>query len=250
MQILVLQHLPVEHPGVFRDLWRETGARLHTVELDAGELIPPLEAFDLMVVMGGPQDAWEDDLHPWMTAEKAAIRDWVVRLERPFLGLCLGHQLLAAALGGTVGRMRAPEVGLTPVTLTEAAADDPLLAGLGPTLSTFQWHGAEVVRPPDGAVVLAGNAACQVQAMRVGRNAWGLQFHVEITETTVPDWRAIPAYAASLEAALGADGAARLAGDVAARLPAFAATARHVNDNLMRHLGRSAGLPGHVAPPS
>ena len=232
LNILVLQHLAIEHPGIFRDLWAERGACLHTVELDEGQAIPPLDGFDLMAVMGGPMDVWEEDIHPWLAMEKAAIRRWVRELDKPFIGICLGHQLLAAALGGTVAPMGKPEVGLADVALTQAGRDDTLFADLGSTLEAFHWHGAEVVRPPDGAVLLAGNAACPVQAMRVGRHAYGIQFHVEIIATTVADWRAIPAYRASLETALGTAGAARLESDVAARLPAFAETARRLDENL------------------
>ena len=149
MRIFALQHVAVEHPGIFRDFWAEAGHELVQVELDAGEAIPPLEEFDLMVVMGGPMDVWQEAEHPWLVPEKAAIRRWVLELDRPFLGICLGHQLLAEALGGVVGPMTAPpEVGLVDVRLTEAGRVDPVLAGFPAVVETFQWHGAEVTRPP------------------------------------------------------------------------------------------------------
>lgn len=233
MRILVLQHLAVEHPGMFRDFWTAAGHRWDVVELDQGETIPGLAPYDLMVVMGGPMDVWQEDAHPWLVQEKAAIRDWVGRLGRPFLGVCLGHQLLAEAMGGRVAPGRSPEVGPTPVTLTEAGRADPLFAGLGPTLDTFQWHGAEVAALPPDAEVLAANEACAVQALRVGARAYGLQFHIELTDRTVPEWQAVPEYAASLEQALGAEGAATLEQDTAARLPGYAVSARRLNDALM-----------------
>ena len=231
MRILVFQHVAVEHPGVFRDFWAEGGHDWVAVELDEGEVIPDLSGFDLLVVMGGPMDVWQDAELPWLTAEKAAIAAFVRDLGRPYLGVCLGHQLLAAALGGEVRPMRAPEVGFAEVELTSEGRADPLLCGFAPRFETFQWHGSEVAALPDGSVALARNAACPVQAMRWGRHAYGFQYHVEITAETVPEWRRIPEYAASLKAALG-DEAAKLEASVGPRLPVFREAARRMNDNL------------------
>lgn len=241
MRFLVFQHVEVEHPGALLPLWRDAGIRWDTVELDAGEAIPPLDPYDALVVMGGPMDVWEEDAHPWLVPEKQAIQQWVTELGRPFLGICLGHQLLAEATGGEVGPARQPEVGLAPVTFTPAGRRDPLLAGFGDGMETFQWHSAEVSRLPPSAEVLALNAACPVQALRVGRHAYGLQFHVELTARTVPDWQTIPEYAASLAAACGADGAAALESTTAARLPAFAAAAARLNANFLSRIDPRLG---------
>jgi GMP synthase-like glutamine amidotransferase len=232
MHVLVFQHLAVEHPGIFRDLWSKAGHTWRTVELDQGEQIPELDEFDLLVVMGGPMDVWQEDLYPWLIPEKAAIRRWVMDLDRPFLGVCLGHQLLAAALGGTVSLMRDPEVGLAAVELTEAGKRDPLLANFASPIETFQWHGAEISSLPAGMTVLAKNAACPVQAVRFGRHAYGFQYHVEITETTVGEWAGIPEYKASLERALGKERAAYLEGDVVAKLGGFGRAAGRLDENL------------------
>lgn len=233
MNILVFQHVASEHPGIFRDFWDEAGHRWTAVELDEGERIPRLEGFDLLVVMGGPMDVWEEDAHPWMKPEKEAIRRWVAEMGKPFLGICLGHQLLADALGGKVRLMNKPEVGIADVGLTVAGRKDRLLAGFSPKVETFQWHGAEVSRLPKGGRTLAGNGDCRIQAMRWGRHAYGFQFHVELTDSTVSDWKEIPAYRASLNSALGEEGAAALDGDVAARLKGFNEAARRLNDNMM-----------------
>jgi GMP synthase-like glutamine amidotransferase len=233
MRILVFQHLAVEHPGTFRDFWRERGCEWHAVELDEGGEIPALEGFDLLVVMGGPQDVWQEDIHPWFVAEKAAIRRWVRDLGRPYLGICLGHQLLAEALGGRVGPMSRPEVGLADVELTPEGQRDPLFSGFGCSMQTFQWHGAEITELPTDAVALARNAVCAIQAIRWGQHAYGLQYHVEITPATVSEWEADPAYKASLEKALGPTEAARLNEIVTPRLAAFRSTAQRINDNFL-----------------
>ena len=232
MRILVFQHLDVEHPGIFRNFWSAAGHDVHYVHLDQGNPIPDLAAFEALVVLGGPMDVWDLEQCPWLKAEMDAIRHWVRDLGRPYLGICLGHQLLAQALGGEVGLMDRPEVGLAEVSLTEAGQNDLLFKGFSESFEVFQWHGAAVQRLPEGAVVLAGNAACPVQAMRVNTQAWGIQFHVEMTDQTVAEWSAIPEYAASLQKALGSERAAGLEGALAPYLPVFNTMAQTMNSNV------------------
>jgi GMP synthase-like glutamine amidotransferase len=233
MRFLVFQHVGVEHPGAFRDLWRREGIVWDTVAFDRGDAIRPLDHYDALVVLGGPMDVWEEAAHPWLAAEKRAIRRWVAELGRPFLGICLGHQLLANALGGRVGRARIPEVGLSEVAFTADGRSDPLFAGFRDGMEVFQWHAAEVTSVPAAARVLAASPACAVQALRWGRAAYGLQYHVELTAETVREWRSLPAYAASLESALGAGAAERLEAEVAQRLPHFAEAAERLNANFL-----------------
>ena len=233
-QALVLQHHPDEHPGSLGPLLEGAGLALTTVELDAGESIPPLEPFDFMLVMGGPQHVWQEGEHPWLVTEKAAIRRWVSDLARPYLGVCLGHQLLADAMGGRVTLMATPEIGVIDVVRTAAGEDDPLFGRLPAQLPGLQWHEAEVVEAPPGATVLAENAFSPVQALRVGPRALGVQFHVEVNADTIPKWAAVPEYDRTLSAHFGSPDAFERA--VTEQLDAMTATAASLVDGMLDDL--------------
>jgi len=225
-RILVFQHHPLEHPGTFRDFLAADGIAWDVVRLDEGEAIPPLEGYAALVVMGGPQDVWEEDRFPWLVAEKAAIREAVVAREMPYLGVCLGHQLLAAALGGEVAAMAGKaEIGIGEVELSPEGERDALLGGQGPRLACLQWHAAEVTALPRGAVALAANEASRIQALRWGERAYGLQFHVEASAATVPEWAGIPAYRNALERGLGEGELELFAAEAKRRAPALRASA-------------------------
>ena len=193
LRLLVFQHIECEHPGILRSFLRQDGIEWDAVELDAGEPIPELENYDALWVMGGPMDVWDVEEHPWLVAEKAAIRRWVNELKKPYLGLCLGHQLLADALGGTCGPQRPPEIGILDISLTRDGQQDPLFEGLPVQQKCLQWHSVAVAQTPENTTVLASSDICCVQALRVGDNAWSMQYHVEVEEDTVDNWGAIPA---------------------------------------------------------
>ena len=231
MHILVLQHARLEHPGVFRDFLTRDGHSWDAVELDEGESLPSLDGYDALWVMGGPMDVWQEDQHPWLRDEKAIIREAVGDREMPFLGRCLGHQLLAEALGGTVGLSKVPEIGVLEVNLTDHT---DVFDGLPETIECLQWHSAEVTQMPEGARVLASSPACAVQAMAWKDHAYALQFHMEIEADTVTNWADIPEYADALDKAMGEGAVSRLKDACAERMATFNASAERLYGNWMK----------------
>lgn len=240
VRFLVFQHIAVEHPGVFREFLDADGVAWDVVELDGGDKIPSLDGYAALWVMGGPMDVWEEDRYPWLTAEKAAIREAVAERRMPFLGVCLGHQLLAAALGGECAPMVAPEVGMLKVELTAEGRSDPLFAGIPPISTCLQWHSSRVSTPPRGTIELAISPSCGFQAMRVGQAAYGLQFHIEITGETVPEWGRVPAYATALERLMGTGALAQLENDAHGHLAALKDRAKRLYENFMGLVKRRA----------
>ena len=232
-RILVFQHIDIEHPGIFRDFLAEDGIDWQAVELDAGEVIPDLSDYDALWVMGGPMDVWQEEEHPWLVAEKAAIREAVLDRGLSYLGLCLGHQLLAEALGGAVGPAAQPEIGFLEIALTAAGRNHPLFAGFPGASDCLQWHSAEVLAVPESLAVLAESPACRVQALALGEQAYSLQYHLELTDRTIAEWGAVPAYAEALDAALGAGALPAFEAEAQAKMGAFNADARRLYDNVM-----------------
>ena len=211
MDVLVLQHIACEPPGAFEDVLVAAGADIHRVELDEGDALPPWQDFVAIVAMGGPMSVNDDAELPWLTAEKQAIAE-AVRAGVPYWGSCLGVQLLAAALGARVYPGSQPEVGVLPVALTDEGRADPVFAGIPAEFQTLQWHG-DTFDVPEGGVLLASSPAFPNQAFRVGQAAYGVQFHVEVTEHMAREWAEVPAYAEYADRVLGAGGIDRLMSD-------------------------------------
>ena len=215
MDVLVLQHIACEPPGVYEDVLRERGATLHRVEVDAGEELPDWRELSAIVAMGGPMSANDDADLPWLREEKAFIAD-AVRASMPFWGVCLGVQLLAASLGARVYAGAEPEVGVLPVELTEEGRRDPVFAALPPSLPALQWHG-DTFDLPAGAVRLAGSPAYPNQAFRFD-HAYGVQFHLEVSSGMAREWMDVPEYANALERTIGGETLLRAVDESAAEM--------------------------------
>ncbi len=235
-RLLVFQHLDVEHPGIFREFLAADGIAWDMVELDRGEPIPDLEAYDGLWVMGGPMDVWEESDNPWLIAEQQAIKRAVVELNLGNMGICLGHQLLASALGGEVGKGTS-EVGVMPVELTADGRASTYFEGLPSTLDCLQWHGAEVTGVPEGARVLARSQKRAVQSMSSGEQAFSAQFHVEVTPAAVAEWGAVPTYTKALDEALGAGALDGFRSAVDLSMAEFNSCAKKLYDNWMHATG-------------
>lgn len=234
MKFLAIKHVIAEGLGIFEQFCYEAGIAVDVVELEKRDKFPILEEYSALWVMGGPMNAGDTEDYPWLVEEKMLIRQAVKDLNLPYMGVCLGAQLLADALDGEVGFMSAPEVGMLPIYLTDTGRNHRLMSGLPETYNVLQWHGQEVTRLPAGATILASSPQCQVQAFAINDRTFGLQFHSEVTEVTVKDWVQIPIYRTDLEAALGATGCEDLERAVAAQLPIMNREAKIVFDNFLR----------------
>jgi GMP synthase (glutamine-hydrolysing) len=219
----VLQHIRCEPPGLFSGLLADRGFAVQTVELDEGDELPDWREAALVLAMGGPMGAYDETGHPWLATEKQWIAA-VVRAGTPYLGVCLGAQLLAASLGAEVRTADVPEVGVLPVGVTGPGRADPVFGVLGSHFPALQWHGDTFAIPP-GAAHLARSADYPNQAFRFGQVAYAVQFHVEVTESMLAEWRLVPAYQKSAEAVLGAGGFQQLAAAFAAARESMARTA-------------------------
>jgi len=204
--IIILQHIPIETPGYILDLMKEDKFNITTIELDQGEKIPDnLSSYDAMFCMGGPMDTWMEETYPWLIDEKNKIREYVINLKKPFLGFCLGCQLLGEVLGGLVVKSSPPEIGILDINMTKNKNFDLLFSEYPEKIKALQWHSYEVIEleKNNDVKILASSPTTKYQIFKYMDHAYGIQFHIEIKEDTVSQWSCVPEYEKALEDSLG-----------------------------------------------
>ena len=204
--IIILQHISIETPGYILDLMIRDGMNLTTIELDEGEKIPEeLNKFGGMFCMGGPMDTWMEEDYPWLIEEKEKIKHFVMDLKKPFLGFCLGCQLLGEVVGGKVVKSQPPEIGILDIEMKDACKQDKLFSSFSSKIKALQWHSYEVQNLehiPD-VTVLASSPTTKYQIFKYQNHAYGIQFHIEIKNDTVSQWGCVPEYEKALNDTLG-----------------------------------------------
>ena len=204
--ILILQHINIETPGYILDLMQRDNFNLTTIELDEGETIPKnIKQFDGMFCMGGPMDTWMEKDYPWLLDEKKKIGEFVLDLEKPYLGFCLGCQLLGEVLGGDVVKSSPPEIGILDITMHNDYFNDHLFGDFQNKIKALQWHSYEVqnLEKISNITLLGSSPTTKYQIFKYKNHAYGIQFHIEVDENTIIKWSKVPELKNTLEKYLG-----------------------------------------------
>lgn len=230
-KVLILQHVACEGPAMIGEALQRRGMSTRVVRVHTGEPVPAtLAEADALVVMGGPMGVYEADCHPHLRDELRLIEN-TLRRRQPVIGVCLGSQLLAAALGARVYPSGGKEIGWYRVDLTDAGADDPLLCDAPRSFTALHWHG-DVFDLPAGAVRLASSERTECQAFRYGDDAYGLLCHLEVRQPQLASMTA--AFADELAAANVA--AEAILGDATARLAALEPIGTRIFDRFAQRI--------------
>jgi len=201
-KVLVFQHVPFEPLGTLDPLLKDAGFRIRYVNFGREpQSRPNLEGYAALIVLGGPMNADQIDSYPNLLTEVEIIREAVAR-DMSVLGICLGAQLLAKALGGKVSRNEIREIGWYDVDLSEAGRTDPVMSSFAAQQEVFQWH-EDGIDLPAACELLASSPASPVQAFRYGEHAYGFQFHLEANEPLIERWLDVPIHAEVLDAEQG-----------------------------------------------
>ncbi|MCE5249835.1 type 1 glutamine amidotransferase [bacterium] len=183
MKIHYIQHVPFEGPALVESWARDRGHSIKGTLLYRGDALPDLGSFDLLVILGGPMNIYEDSVYSWLTGEKRFLEKAVAG-GKTALGICLGAQLLADVLGGKVYKNSEPEIGWFPVSLTEHGEQSPVFGGLPKRFTAFHWHGDTFTEPPGGRITVETDC-CAHQAFEYKGRVFGLQFHLESTHESI-----------------------------------------------------------------
>ncbi|MXZ48691.1 MAG: type 1 glutamine amidotransferase [Candidatus Dadabacteria bacterium] len=190
-KLLVFQHVPHEILGTLDPMLRDAGFRIRYVNFGRSNYkIPRLRNYDGLVVLGGPMNVDEIEEYPYLVPETESIREFI-EMDAPVLGVCLGSQLIAKALGARIRKNPEKEIGWYDVSPTEEGGEDRLMGAFGAVEKVFQWHGDTFEIPP-GAVHLATSPACANQAFRYGDKVYGFQFHLEVDAPMIERWLVTP----------------------------------------------------------
>jgi GMP synthase (glutamine-hydrolysing) len=197
-RLLVFQHVSFEILGTLHSLLKTRGFRIRYANFGRHpHARPEIDRYNGLVVLGGPMNVDDLERHPHLAVEVALIQQ-AIDQGLPVLGICLGAQLIAKALGAPVHANGGKEIGWSDVSPTLAAKDDPLFWDFGEGEKIFQWHG-DIFALPAGAVQLATSQTCPHQAFRYGTNVYGLQFHLEVDERLIERWLTVPVHCAELD---------------------------------------------------
>jgi GMP synthase-like glutamine amidotransferase len=184
--ILFIKHAKTEGPGTLGYFFGETDWKTKTVELWNKETLPRIDDCEAIISLGGPMNVYETKKYPFLNKEEEFLGK-ALKKNIPILGICLGAQLLAKAAGAKVEKAQIKEIGWYEASLTKEGKIDPMFKNMNQDLEVFQWHEDSFVLPKQ-AVLLATSSTCKNQAIRVGRSAWGLQYHPEMTAEMISCW--------------------------------------------------------------
>jgi GMP synthase-like glutamine amidotransferase len=186
MNALIIKHVEIEGPGLIEYCLRKEKISYRIINLEGGDPLPKLDPLSLIILLGGPMNVYEEDRYLFLKDEDLFIKEAIQR-GKFILGICLGAQLIAKALGAKVFKAPAKEIGWYDVSLTRIGLQDPLFSNLPKTFPVFQWH-EDTFEIPRSAKLIATSSSVPHQAFRYGGNAYGLQFHLEVTEGMIQEW--------------------------------------------------------------
>ncbi len=183
MKIHYFQHVEFEGLGLIKEWAKERGHKISSTKFYEKYNIPNTNDYDALIIMGGSMSVHDEEIYPWLKKEKQHIKQ-AIENKKPILGICLGAQLIADALGAEISNAPVKEIGWLPIAWSDEAMGNKILAGINSAMNVLHWHG-EQFSIPEGATHLASSKACANQAFLYGSNIIGLQFHLEMDENSI-----------------------------------------------------------------